>query len=48
MNKLDTITIKLSANTLDLIRKDSVSNYRSISKQIAFILDSFYKERQGK
>jgi len=49
MVKAETITIKLSIETLDAIRKQALSNYRSISKEIAYILDNALKaESKGK
>jgi hypothetical protein len=40
MTKAEVITISIKADTLDAIRKLAVSNYRSISKQIAYMLDN--------
>jgi hypothetical protein len=39
MVKKETITISIDGETLDLIRKQALAAYRSISKHIAFILD---------
>lgn len=38
MTKLETITISLDSATLDTIRKLAQDNYRSINKQIQFII----------
>ena len=38
MSKLETITITLDAATLDTIRKLAQANYRSINKQIQYII----------
>lgn len=47
MSKLSTLTIAINTPTLDKIRALSVKNYRSLSKQIALILETFLNE-QGK
>jgi hypothetical protein len=44
MVKKETITISIDGETLDLIRKQALASYRSISKHIAFILDKHTKE----
>jgi hypothetical protein len=48
MVKKETITISLDSETLDIIRKQALLSYRSISKHIAFILDKHTKESVGK
>jgi len=49
MNKTEAITIALSSQTLDEIRKLAENNYRSISKQIAFMLNnSIQQEKESK
>jgi hypothetical protein len=48
MVKKETITIALDSETLDIIRKQALAAYRSISKHIAYILDKHTKESTGK
>jgi hypothetical protein len=49
MVKKETITISLDSETLDLIRKQALASYRSISKHIAYILDNaLTAESKGK
>lgn len=38
MSKLEAITISVDRATLDTIRKLALDNYRSINKQIQFII----------
>jgi len=38
MNKTEVITISLSREIMDIIRKQSSAEYRSISKHIAYLL----------
>ena len=44
MVKKETITISLDSETLDLIRKQALASYRSISKHIAYLLDNVISE----
>jgi hypothetical protein len=46
MSKLSTLTIAINTQTLDKVRALSVENYRSLSKQIALILET-YLNQQG-
>lgn len=48
MNKTETITIKISTEMMDLIRKESVKGFRSISKQIGFMLNQYIETTKGK
>ena len=49
MTKIETVTISLSRDMMDIIRKLSLDNYRSISKQIGFLLSQAIKaESTGK
>ena len=49
MNKTEAITIALNSQTLDEIRKLAEKNYRSISKQIAYMLNnSIQQEKEAK
>lgn len=48
MSKLETITISLDRQTLDGIRKLAQSNYRSINKQIQFIISLGLKSMEVK
>jgi len=50
MTKAETITIKLNSDTLEEVRKLALKDYRSISKQIAFIIDGFIsnQKKEGK
>ena len=43
MTKIETVTISLSRDMMDIIRKLSLDNYRSISKQIGFLLSQAIK-----
>ena len=44
MKNKNTITIVLSENTLDTIRKLAIENYRSINKQLAYIIEKYIDE----
>ena len=49
MVKKETITIALDTETLDIIRKQALASYRSISKHIAFLLNqAINQESKGK
>jgi len=49
MNKTEAITIAMDSQTLDEIRKLANKNYRSISKQIAYMLNnSIQQEKEAK
>jgi hypothetical protein len=48
MSKLETITISLDRQTLDSIRKLAQLNYRSINKQIQFIISLGLKSMEVK
>ena len=49
MTKIETVTISLTRDMMDIIRKLSVNNYRSISKQIGYLLSQAIKaESTGK
>jgi hypothetical protein len=50
MTKSETITIKLNSDTLEEVRRLALKDYRSISKQIAFIIDGFIsnQKKEGK
>jgi hypothetical protein len=48
MNKSEVLTIKINSDTLEAIRKRSIINYRSIAKEVNFILDSYLKQEEGK
>jgi hypothetical protein len=43
MTKIETVTISLSRDMMDIIRKLSLDNYRSISKQIGYLLNQAIK-----
>jgi hypothetical protein len=43
MTKIETVTISLTRDMMDIIRKLSLDNYRSISKQIAYLLSQAIK-----
>jgi hypothetical protein len=45
MSKLSTLTIAIKTETLDKVRTLSVKNYRSLSKQIALILETFLTQQ---
>jgi len=45
MSKLSTLTIAIKSETLDKVRTLSVKNYRSLSKQIALILETFLTQQ---
>jgi hypothetical protein len=47
MSKLSTLTIAIKTETLEKVRSLSVASYRSLSKQIALILET-YLNQQGK
>jgi hypothetical protein len=45
----ENITITINGETLDIIRKQAVADYRSINKQIAYLIDlalSILKQQQ--
>ena len=44
MNKTETITIALDKDLMDTIRKEAVKDFRSINKQIAFLITKALKE----
>jgi hypothetical protein len=49
MTKIETVTISLDRDMMDIIRKLSQDNYRSLSKQIAFLIAQAIKaESTGK
>lgn len=48
MSKLETITISLDSATLDTIRKLAQGNYRSINKQIQYIISLGLKATECK
>jgi hypothetical protein len=48
MSKLSTLTIAIKTETLENIRTLSVKNYRSLSKQIALILETFLSQQANK
>jgi hypothetical protein len=49
MKKLSTITISIRAEALEALRDEALANYRSISKQIALIIDNHIKaQKEGK
>ena len=49
MTKIETVTISLSRDMMDIIRKLSADNYRSLSKQIAYLIAQAIKaESAGK
>ena len=48
MSKLSTLTIAINTPTLDKIRALSVANYRSLSKQIALILETYLNQKETK
>jgi hypothetical protein len=49
MTKIETVTISLTRDMMDIIRKLSINNYRSISKQIGYLLSQAIKaESTGK
>jgi hypothetical protein len=43
MNKVETVTIALSSDMMDIIRKAALKDYRSINKQIAYLLNQAIK-----
>lgn len=47
MSKLSTLTIAIKTETLENIRALSVANYRSLSKQIALILENYLKQQEN-
>lgn len=46
MKKLSTITISLRAEALEALRLEALAGYRSISKQIALIIDNHLKAQK--
>lgn len=46
MKKLNTITISIKAEALDVLRLEALAGYRSISKQIALIIDKHIKAQK--
>jgi len=46
MKKLSTITISIRAEALDVLRLEALAGYRSISKQIALIIDKHIKAQK--
>lgn len=46
MKKLSTITISLREEALDALRLEASAGYRSISKQIALIIDQYIKAQK--
>ena len=48
MSKTETITISLDSATLDTIRKLAQVNYRSINKQIQYVISLGLKSMEGK
>jgi hypothetical protein len=47
MNKSEVITIRIDSKLMERIREESVKNYRTIAKHIAFIIDESFK-KEGK
>lgn len=48
MKKLSTITISIKEEALDALRIEAAAGYRSISKQIALIIDNHIKgQKEG-
>ena len=43
MNKVETVTIALTSDMMDIIRKMSARDFRSINKQIAYLLSQAIK-----
>jgi len=39
MNKSEVITIRIDSKLMDRIREESVKNYRTIAKEVAFIIN---------
>lgn len=48
MVKSEVLTIKINSDTLEAIRKRSILNYRTIAKEVNFIIDSYLKQEEEK